>query len=156
VTPVTHIHYGYLSYVAGVSAYTKSPHNIDSAVFTFFADGASSPPIANGPFRALTRTGTLTIYRDASPNSDFQKPDSFRDGTPVLVAKYRQQTIQNTLTGAVRTYHRDTITSAKAFDSGHGMVKLGKVGELFEEQYSGQGNMPGPPSGWFVGSGVSR
>jgi hypothetical protein len=156
VTPVTHIHYGYLSYVRGVAVFKAAPQGEKTALFTFFADGASSPLINNGPFRELTRVGKLTVYRDPSTNSDFANPDTFRDGTPVLVAQYRQQTITNTLTNAITTFHRDTITFTKPFATGRGKVQLGRIGEKFDEHYSGQGNMPGPPSGYFVGYAVSR
>jgi hypothetical protein len=156
VTPVTHVHYGYLSYVRGVAAFKAAPHGETTALFTFFADGTTSPVISNGPFREATRVGRLTIYRDPSTNSDFANPDTFRDGTPVLVAQYRQQSITNTLTSAITTFHRDTITLTKPFDTGHGKVQLGKIGKKFDEHYNGQGNMPGPPSGYFVGYAVSR
>jgi hypothetical protein len=155
-TPVTHIHYGYLSYVRGVPAFRAAPQDGSTALFTFFADGATSPVITNGPFRTLTRVGKLTIYRDPSTNSDFANPDTFRDGTRVLVTQYRQQSITNTLTNALTTFHRNTIIFAKPFDTARGKLQLGKIGEKFDEHYNGQGNMPGPPSGYFVGYAVSR
>src|SRR6266487_2419460 len=84
VVPVTHIHYGYLSWVQGVSPFGAAPQDEKSAIFTFFADGKTSPIQVNGPLRFGTRVGTLTVYRDPSTNSDFANPDTFRDGTPVL------------------------------------------------------------------------
>jgi hypothetical protein len=156
VTPVTHIHYGYLSYVQGVSAFTAASQNEKTALFTFFADGVTSPLISNGPLREATRVGTLTIYRDPSTNGDFANPDTFRDGTQVLVARYRQHLAVSTLTNAIAAFSHDTITSTKPFDVRRGKVQLGKVGEKFDEHYVGQGNMPGPPSGYFIGYAVSR
>lgn len=155
VTPETHIHYGYISWIQGVSGYggTKT---LRSATLTFFADGKTSPVTANGPLRMITRVGKLTIYRDSSRNSDWAHPNTFRDGTPVLVAQYRHQPITSTLTNAVSLLSRDTITFARPFASGNGNVQLGKVGDRFEEHYVGQGNMPGPPSGYFIGYAVSR
>src|SRR5215510_11312130 len=50
---------------------------------------------------SATRVGKLTIYRDPSTNSDFANPDTFRDGTPVLIARYRHQPIFSTLTGTI-------------------------------------------------------
>src|SRR2546427_5137192 len=146
VTPVTHIHYGYLSFVKGVTPVFDVPnHDETSALYTFFADGATSPVIADGPFRTATRVGTLTIYRDPSSNGDWAKPDTFRDGTPILVARYKQLVMQDTVSNVIRTFHEDTITAVKPFDSGRGIVQLGTVGERFEEHYAGHGNMPGLP-----------
>ena len=155
VIPVTHIHYGYLSWVKGVSTFGV-PLDEATAKFTFFADGTTSPVISDGPLRSVTRVGTLTIYRDPSTNSDFANPDTFRDGTPVLIARYRHQGINSTLTGAISLFSQDTITFTRPFDSGHGKVQLGKVGERFTEHYTGQNNMPGPPSAYFIGYAVSR
>ena len=156
VTPVTHIHYGYISWVQGVSAFTAPPESISSAQFTFFANGKTSPVMSNGPLRFATRVGTLTIYRDLSRNSDFSNPNTFRDGTLVLVASYRHEPISSTLTSAISLFSHDQITFTKPFDTGHGKVQLGQVGETFDEHYTGQNNMPGPPSGYFVGYAVSR
>src|SRR5437867_9383480 len=52
VTPVTHIHYGYLSGVQGVSAFL-APQDLSTAKFTFFADGTTSPAMIDGPLRAF-------------------------------------------------------------------------------------------------------
>jgi hypothetical protein len=156
VIPVTHIHYGYLSWVKGVATFGAAPQDEATAKFTFFADGTTSPVISNGPLRSVTRIGKLTIYRDPSANSDFANPDTFRDGTPVLIAQYRHQPISSTLTGAISLFSQDTITFTRPFDSGRGNVQLGKVGERFTEHYTGQTNMPGPPSGYFIGYAVSR
>ena len=156
VTPVTHIHYGYLSWIQGVSAFTAPPESISTAQFTFFANGKTSPVMTNGPLRFATRIGTLTIYRDPSRNSDFSNPDTFRDGTLVLVAAYRHEPIVSTTTNAISLFSHDQITFTRPFDTGHGKVQLGQVGETFDEHYTGVNNMPGPPSGYFVGYAVSR
>jgi len=156
VTPVTHIHYGYLSWIQGVSAMGAVPQTEKTAQFTFFADGKTSPAISDGPLRLVTRVGTLTLYRDPSRNSDFANPASFRDGTPVLVAQYRHAPITSTLTNAISLFCRARITFTRPFATGHGMVQLGKVGDTFDEHYTGQGNMPGPPSGYFIGYDVTR
>jgi hypothetical protein len=155
-TPVTHIHYGYLSWVQGISAFTAPPETPASAQFTFFANGKTSPFIANGPLRSATRVGTVTIYHDTSHNSDFSNPDTFRDGTLVLVATYRHQPILNTVTNAISLFSHDQITYTRPFNTGHGMVQLGQVGETFDEHYTGANNMPGPPSGYFTGYAASR
>jgi hypothetical protein len=155
VTPATHVHYGYLSYVRGVSVFKTTPANETTALFTFFADATALRTIPNGPLRVITRVGKLTIYRDPSTNGDFAKPETFRDGTPVLVAQFRQEVVSNTVTGSFTSFHQNTITSTRRFRTGRGKVQLGHVGETFRTAFSGQGNMPGPPSGFFGGYAVS-
>jgi hypothetical protein len=155
VTPATHIHYGYLSYIRGLSVFKGSAQNEATALFTFFADAATPRVIPNGPLRIVTRVGKLTIYRDPSTNGDFAKPDSFRDGTPVLVARFRQEVVNDTVTGAFTTFHQNTIVSTKPFSTSRGSVRVGRVGMTFRTFFSGHGTMPGPPSGFFGGYAVS-
>jgi hypothetical protein len=155
VTPPTHIHYGYLSYIRGLSVFTEAPQNEKTAVFTFSADAATPRVIANGPLRIVTRLGRLTIYRDPSPDGDFARPASFRDGTPVLVAQFRQQVVTNTVTGSFSTFHQNTIVSTRPFAAGRGRARLGRVGGTFRTYFNGHSAMPGPPSGFFGGYAVS-
>lgn len=155
VTPPTHTHYGYLSYIRGLSAFSGTVQNETTALFTFFADAATPRVIANGPLRIVTRVGRLTIYRDASTNGDFAKPPTFRNGTPVLVAQLRQQVVTNTVTGSFTTFHQNTIVSNRRFPAARGNVQLGRVGGTFKTYFNGHGNMPGPPSGFFGGYAVS-
>ena len=49
VTPATHFHYGYLSWVQGVSSSEATPRTEKTADFTFFADGKTSPIIKQRP-----------------------------------------------------------------------------------------------------------
>jgi hypothetical protein len=155
VTPVTHNHYGYLSYIQGLSVFAHAPQDETTALFTFFADAATLRVIANGPLRVITRVGTLTIYLDRSTNSSFANPETFRDGTPVLVARFRQEVVSNTVTNSFTTFHQNTITSTRPFPANRGSVQLSDVGETFKTSLSGQGNMPGPPSGFFGGYAFS-
>jgi hypothetical protein len=155
VTPATHVHYGYLSYVRGLSVFRGAAQNESTALFTFFADAATPRVIPNGPLRIVTRVGRLTIYRDASTNGDFARPASFRDGTPVLVTRFRQQVVNNTITGSFTTFHQNTIVSTRRFSVGRGRVQLGRVGATLKTFFSGHGAMPGPPSGFFGGYAVS-
>lgn len=155
VTPVTHIHYGYLSYIKGLSVFSGAPQNETTALFTFSADAATLRVISNGPLRVVTRVGKLTIYRDPSTNGSFAKPETFRDGTAVLVAAFRQEVVSNTVTNSFATFQQNTITSTRPFLAGRGKVQLGEVGETFKTYFSGQGNMPGPPSGYFGGYAVN-
>jgi hypothetical protein len=155
VTPPTHIHYGYLSYIRGLSVFRGAAQNETTALFTFFADAATPRVIPNGPLRIVTRVGKLTIYRDPSTNGNFANPASFRDGTPVLVAQFRQQVVNNTVTGSFSTFHQNTIVSTRPFPAGRGSVQLGRVRKTFRTFFSGHGTMPGPPSGFFGGYAVS-
>ena len=154
VTPATHSHYGYLSYIRGLSAFTGAAQNETTALFTFYANAATPRVISNGPLRIITRVGKFTIYRDRSTNGDFARPASFRDGTPVLVARLRQQVISNTVTGSFTTFHENTIVSTRPFSAGGRRVRLGRVGGSFRAFFSGQVTMPGPPSGFFGGYAV--
>jgi hypothetical protein len=155
VTPATHIHYGYLSFVRGLSVFTAAPENETTALFTFFAGAATLRVIPNGPLRVITRVGKLTIYRDPSTNGNFSKPETFRDGTPVLVADFRQEVVNNTVTNSFTTFHQNTIIATRPFPAHRGKVQLGHVGQTFRTSFSGQGNMPGPPSGYFGGYAIS-
>jgi hypothetical protein len=155
VTPATHIHYGYLSYIRGRSVFRTATENETTALFTFFANAETVRVIPNGPLRVITRVGKLRIYRDPATNGDFGKPDTFRDGTLVLVADFRQEVVNNTVTNSFTTFHQNTITATRPFPTGRGKVQLGKVGETFRTSFSGQGNMPGPPSGYFGGYAIS-
>jgi hypothetical protein len=155
VTPATHSHYGYLSYIRGLSVFRPGTPNETTALFTFFADATTPRVIPNGPLRIVTRVGKLTIYRDPSTNGDFAKPESFADGTRVLVAQFRQQVVLNTVTGSFSTFHQNTIASTRPFSGGRRSVRLGRVRDTFGTFFSGQGTMPGPPSGFFGGYAVS-
>lgn len=155
VTPPTHVHYGYLSYIRGVSVFSGTAQNETTALFTFSANAATPRVIANGPLRIVTRVGRLTIYRDRSTNGNFATPASFRDGTPVVVAQFRQEVVNNTVTGSFTTFHQNTIVSTRAFRVRRGSVRLGRVGQTFRTVFSGHGTMPGPPSGFFGGYAVS-
>jgi hypothetical protein len=155
VTPATHMHYGYLSYVRGAAAFKGSPENETTALFTFFSDAATLRVIADGPLRVITRVGRVTIYGDPTVDGNFDRPETFRDGARVLVGQLRQQVVTNTVTGSFTTFHQVTITSTRPFQAGRTRLQLGRVGQTFRIAFSGQGNMPGPPSGFLAGYGVS-
>jgi hypothetical protein len=155
VTPATHIHYGYLSYIRGLSVFSGAAQDERTALFTFFADATTPRVIPNGPLRVVTRIGKLSIYRDPSKNGDFAKPESFRDGTPVLVARFRQLVVTDTVTGSFTTFHQNTIVSTRRFSSSRRSVQLGRIGATFRTFFSGHVTMPGPPSGYLGGYAVS-
>ena len=83
------------------------------------------------------------------------KPETFRNGTRILVGTFRQQVLNNTVTGSFTTFHQVMVTSTRPFATAHGKVKLGRLGQAFRIAFAGQGNMPGPPSGFFGGYGLS-
>jgi hypothetical protein len=149
------VHYGYTSYIRGLSAFSAAMQDEKTALFTFYAEAATPRVIANGPLRVVTRIGRLTLYRDPSTNGDFARPTSFRDGTPILVARFRQQVVTNTVTGSFTTFHQNTIVSTRPFPAGRRRVQLGRVGETFRTFFNGHGTMPGPPSGYFGGYAIS-
>jgi hypothetical protein len=59
--------------------------------------------------------------------------------------------VTNTVTGSFTTFHRVRITSTRAFEARDKRLQLGRVGQTFTIAFAGQGNMPGPPSGFFGG-----
>jgi hypothetical protein len=155
VTPQTHVHYGYLSYVRGVSAFRNATQDETSARFTFYAEATTTRVLVDGPLRVITRLGKLTIYRDPATTVTFADSSSFRAGTPVLVATFRQQSIVDTLSDTFTTFHVNRIVATTAFAAGRTRVRLGDVGGTFTTVFRGHTNMPGPPSGWFAGYAVS-
>lgn len=156
VTPATHEHYGYLSYASGLKAFDDSAGDETTALFTFHANARTLRVISDGPMRIVTRVGTLTIYRDPSSNGSFSNPGTFSDGAPILVARFRQQSVLDTVSSMFTTFHENRITSAKPFGIGAKRVQLGVVGETFTTEFTGHSNMPGPPSGYFGGFARSR
>ena len=151
VTPPTHTHYGYIAYIRGLSAFRGTEQNEGTALFTFSADATTPRVIADGPLRIVTRLGRLTIYRDLSTDGSFDRPESFRDGTPVLVARFRQQVVTDTIANTFTTFHQNTIVSTRPFAVGSRRVRLGRVGQRFRTSFNGRVTMPGPPSGFFGG-----
>jgi hypothetical protein len=147
VTPATSAQYGYVSQlddIAGWPGESASP-------LTFYTDTTTNRVVNNGPLRIVSRTGRLTIYHDPSANGNFADPDSFRDGTPVLIAAVRQQVILNTLTGAFSAHNVNTIMSRSRFELGDHVVVLGRPGGRFQTVISGQQAAVAPPSAHMAG-----
>jgi hypothetical protein len=155
VTPQTHTHYGYLASVRGITSVRATPPDEATALFTFYADATTVRVVANGPLRVITRSGRFTIYRDPATNGTFSRPETFRDGTPVLAATFRQEVVLNSITGTFTTFHQNTIVSSRPFRAGGRNVQLGRRGDRFTAALNGHVNMPGPPSGFFGGYAVS-
>lgn len=156
VAPATHEHYGYLSYASGLKAFDGPAEDETTALFTFYASARTLRVISDGSMRIVTRVGRLTIYRDTSSNGSFGNPGSFSDGTPVLVTRFRQQSVLDTVSNMFTTFHENRVTSAKPFGIGTKRVQLGVVGATFTTEFTGHSNMPGPPSGYFGGFARSR
>lgn len=152
VTPATSIQYGYLSYLRGLPIFNSGPQNETTALFTFYTETLTTRVISNGPLRVITREGKVTIYRDPSANGNFSSPDSFRDGTPVLVAGLRQQGIVDTVTGAFTLTSLNTIMSSSPFSTDGGELQLGKPGAKFRAVFNGHLNsLPTAPTGYLAG-----
>jgi hypothetical protein len=151
VSPATSIQYGYLSDLGGLPIFTGEPQNESTALLSFYTDTTTRRVIDNGPLRVINREGTMTIYSDPTASGTFANPDSFRDGTPVLVAELRQQVIVDTTTGAFTTQNLNTIISTSPFQGPSGTLRLGKAGDRFRTIISGHLNAPGPPSAYIAG-----
>jgi hypothetical protein len=150
-TPATSTQYGYLAYLRGLQVFTGQPQNEKTALFTFYVQAMTTHVISNGPMRVISREGAMTIYRDPSANGNFSTPDSFRDGTPILVAGLRQQVVVDTLTGAFTTLNLNTIISSSPFTAGSSQLQLGQARDKFKTILSGHVNASGAPSGYFAG-----
>jgi hypothetical protein len=151
VSPATSIQFGYVAYLHGLPIFNSGPENESTARLTFFTDTTTLRVTNNGPLRIVSREGTVTLYDDPSANGSFAGPDSFRDGTPILLASLRQQVILNTLTGAFTALNVNKITRTTRFTAGSGEVQLGKVGGQFRTIISGQLNATPPPSAYIAG-----
>jgi hypothetical protein len=152
VTPATSIQYGYIAYLRGLPIFKSEPQNESTALFTFYVDTTTTRVISNGPLRILSRKGTMTIYRDPSTaNGSFANPDSFRDGTPILVAGLRQQVIVDTSTGAFSALNLNTTISSSPFSTGSGELQLGEKGLRFRTVISGHASTTAPPSAYMAG-----
>ena len=157
------IQYGYLSTINGLSAdqifttAVPTAQNQTTALFTFYTEAATSRAIGNDGLNTINRTGTTTIYFDATPDGDFANPDSFRDGTPVLVMTLRQQVIVDTAERTFTVVNVNTVTSADDFSVGAESFRLGKRRDQFRTSLIGRLNAVGapPPTGFFSGHAIA-
>jgi hypothetical protein len=151
VSPATSIQYGYLSHLSELPVFKAEPHDESTALFTFYTDTTTRRVINNGPIRIINREGTMTIYSDPTASGRFANPDSFRDGTPVLVAELRQQVIVDTTAGGFTAQNLNTIISTSPFPGPSGTLQVGEAGDRFRTIIFGRLNAPGPPSAYMAG-----
>jgi hypothetical protein len=152
VQPPTSIQYGYVAYLHGLPIFNAGPaENESTARLSFYQDTVTRRVTNNGPLRIISRDGTATLYNDPAANGNFASPDSFRDGTPVLVARLHQQVIINTVTGSFTTFQVNKITATRPFAIGSRQVRIGKVGGVFRTFISGQVNAAPPPGAHIAG-----
>ena len=151
VTPATSTQYGYLSYVLGLPVFRSEPGNETTAIYTFYVQATTIRVLPDGPLRIITRTGTFTVYRHPALGSNFDDPNSFRIGKPVLVAAFRQHVVIDTVAQTFSTLNRNTIESTRPFTAGVKTIRLGTAGGSFNTVLAGHLNMPGPPSAYFAG-----
>ncbi len=147
-TATTSNQYGYLSKINGLSldqVFSFSPHNESQALFTFFTEAEDTQVINNGNLRVVNRTGTTTIYYDVT-HGDFADPDSFRDGTPLLVMSLRQQVILDLAEGTFTATNVNTVVSVEPIVG----VRLSKIGDQFRTSISGRGNTTGTPAMFVI------
>jgi len=165
--PATSIQYGYISHVEGLSdsqIYLPGvPQNEASALLTFYNDSVTEKVTTHGSLRIVIREGTTTVYLNSAPSGDFTtpKPDSFRQGTPVLVTRWRHQVILDGVASPdptaparsnlffVTWWH--TVTAAKRFVLGNDTVKLARVGQALRQHLVGGVDFTGSTNGKFAG-----
>jgi hypothetical protein len=146
------LQYGYLSSVPGLnSVSTSGPVSEANAVLSFYNDTATQQVINNGPIRVIDRTGTATIYFNASGGGNFTNPDTFRAGTPIQTCSLRHQVVIDTSSGYFTATFEMTITSVRVFDIGSSRYVLGRPGEVYHWSVYGKLTQQGPPSAQIAG-----
>jgi hypothetical protein len=148
------VQYGYVSAMGGGAAiFAGSPASETTALLTFYSDTTTLRVINHGPLRIVNREGTLTLYLHDKPGGDFGNPDSFRRGTPVLIAPLRHQVILDTTTSQFTTVFVNTIKSSPGFTLAGRRYDLGKPGQVFRLTVFGRPSTSGP--GQFVMAGYT-
>ena len=146
--------YGYISSINGIAEiFAGRPQNETTALLTFYNDTNTLRVINNGSLRTVNREGTMTVYFDEKPNGNFANPDSFRAGTPVMVAALRHQVILDTVTNQFTAAFINTITSSPGFTIAGQHYDLGKPGQTFRTTVFGRPSTSGP--GQFVIAGYT-
>ena len=156
VSPAEVYQYGYFTHVAGVeNVFSGAPNNASTAFFTFLNELSTTRVTDNGPLRIVDRKGTATIYLNPVGGANFEDPDSFSAGTPVLTAALRHQVILDTLNGNTILVNFDlTITAAEIFTVGEIQHRLGKPGQKMTWTAYGRPNTSTTQPGQFVFAGM--
>ena len=165
--PPTSIQYGYLSHIQGLTDgqiyLPGGPQNETTALFTFYNDSVTEKVTLHGSLRIVIREGTTTIYYNPTAGADFTtpSPDSFRQGTPVLVSRWRHQVVLDGVASPdpsapprtnlffVTWWH--TITSSQVIMLGQDKVLLGSAGQNFIQHLVGGVDFLEKVNGKFAG-----
>jgi hypothetical protein len=153
-SPSQSLQYGYLSRVSGldtVSTQAIGPVSESTALLTFYNDTATQQVINNGPIRLIDRTGSTTIYFNASGGGDFGNPDSFRAGNPIQTCNLRHQVVIDTSIGYFTANFEMTVTSARLFQINGNTYRLGNPGRVYHWSVYGKLTQQGPPSAQIAG-----
>ena len=143
--------YGYVSAISGIdSVFSSSTHNEGTALFTFYTEAHTDSVINNGKLRIVDRTGTTTIYFDEAPNGNFNDPNTFRDGTPILTMTLKQQVILDIVEGTFTTVNVNAVNEASSFLIGGDKFQLGREHDQFKTLINGRTNDTGTPAGFVI------
>ncbi|WP_263366068.1 hypothetical protein [Edaphobacter bradus] len=147
--------YGYLTLVRGIdNLFSGTPHNETTALLTFFNEATTQESISNGPLRIIDRNGTTTIYLNSAP-ANFNNPDTFRAGIPVLIATLHQQVIVDTVDGTFTAVFENVVSSTSTSTINGVSFRLAQKGQAFRSTITGQLSATAPPpSGYFAGYAV--
>ena len=154
-SPAVGAQYGYISYLKGIDAAAITglggALSERSALLTFYSNTTTERVINNGPTRVIDRNGEITFYLDTTPEGDFSRPETLRQGVAVMAAALRHQVVVDTLTGAFTAHFDCTIARNEPFSLSGAMYRLGKPGQHFEITVQGHLNQQAPPSGYMAG-----
>ena len=149
-TPLSN-QYGYISAINEIdSVFNSSTHNEGTALFTFYTEAHTDSVINNGKLRIVDRTGTTTIYFDAAPNGNFNDPNTFRDGTPILTMTLKQQVILDMVEGTFTTVNVNAVTEASSFWISGEKFQLAREHDRFRTLINGRTNDTGTPAGFVI------
>ena len=156
------VQYGYFPFINGLSLDQTfapgGPQDERSALFTFYNEGTTLRVVAHGLWRIVTREGTSTIYYDSTPNGDLTtpKPDTFRDGIPIMTSNWRHQVIfEPSPSGHFFVTFVHTITSSTPVMVNGEMIRLGKAGDQYRVSLVGGPDPAGLVNGKFAGNALA-
>lgn len=126
------IAFGYLNYIHGLDEkdlYSEASNQPESkALFTLFIKARVTRVHAIGPMVAYELLGTSTIFFDDTPDGDYAKPETFRDGIPIATGEenvvYTFDSTSGSGTGDVRLRQ----TNAWPNDFRGRKIQFGEVG----------------------------